>query len=422
MVNKIQKSLIIFFTNKRNLIVIFILLIHIFLRFYEFEKLNPFGWDQLNNSWLAKDVIVDNKYPLLGMVAKGNTGFYIGPAYYYYIVPFYFFTNLDPVASGIIAGVTSIFSFFVLYYIARKLFSYEVAIIALLIHTFSIYIITFDRTQWPVNFVAPISLIIFYTLYKVMQGNAKYLIPLSLALGFSFHSHFTAVFFPFYILLSMPFFKWNKQFLVYIPLSFFIFILWLIPNILSDILNKGNSSKNLTSYINTYYHGLHFTRVIQVSQDAFIEIEAIIQFKILKFFKFLLLPVFSFVYYFQKPSTDRLKLIYLFGIWFMVPWIVFSVYKGEISNYYFSVTRFLAIIAISYLLFFMFSLKYIFLKVVVVAMLLIYITFNIIAFKDYKNIGITHYKNITQEKIKKGESIHFMEGNPESYLYYIYTR
>lgn len=40
------------------------------------EVLNPFGWDQVDNAWAAQNMIVNHKFPLLGMVAKQNSGIY----------------------------------------------------------------------------------------------------------------------------------------------------------------------------------------------------------------------------------------------------------------------------------------------------------------------------------------------------------
>lgn len=411
-----------FFTDKKNIILLLIFLVFLFLRFYKFEELNPFGWDQVDNAWAAKNIIVDHNFPLVGMVAKGNSGFYIGPAYYYFISSVYYLTNLDPIASGIIAGITSIFSFIVLYVIAKKLFNFQVAVFALFINTLSIYSITFDRIQWPVNFIAPLSLIVFFALYKVMLGKEKYLILLAMSLGFFIHIHFTAIFFPICVLLSIPFISWNRNFIKYGLISLFLFVLWLFPNIIHDLNSKGNSSRNLSSYIGTYYHGFHITRVMQLANDAFIELEGILYFKIIKFAKFLILPFFFVIYFFQNKKNKSYKLLYLFAVWFIVPWFIFSVYNGEISNYYFSSTRFIGILALAYILFWVFSFKNTIVKLFVVFLILLYGYFNLLAFKDYRNENILQHKQTVMEKIKRGEVVPFTQGNPDSFLYYIYTR
>jgi len=90
----------------------------------------PFGWDQVDNAWAAKNLIVDHRIPLVGMVAKHNTGFFIGPVYYYLVAFFYWITNLNPIASQYIALTTSVFTFFVIFFITKKLFNFKVALVA----------------------------------------------------------------------------------------------------------------------------------------------------------------------------------------------------------------------------------------------------------------------------------------------------
>jgi len=203
------------FTNclrflKRHKVLVFVFIIflfELFLRFYQLDQRNPFGYDQTDNAWAAKDILINHNLPLVGMVAKGNSGIYIGPIYYYLISIFYYLTNLNPIASALFAGVTSIFTFWILFYFVKKLINTETAVIAVIINTFCLSAIMFDRVQWPVDFIPSISLIIFYLLYKVLIGDVKKLIWLALAIGFMFSIHFTAVFFPIIVLLSLPLFR-----------------------------------------------------------------------------------------------------------------------------------------------------------------------------------------------------------------------
>ena len=176
------------------------------------------------------------------MVAKGNSGIYIGPFYYYLISIIYFLTNLNPIASGIIAGLTSIFTFWVLYYITKKIFNTKVAIFAVFINTVLYLGISFDKVQWPVAFVPSFSLIIFYLLYKVLMGDVKKIIPLAIVAGLAFSVHFTAIFFPLIIILSLPLFPRTKQSLKYILISLPLFLVWLIPNFIYQIQQSSANS------------------------------------------------------------------------------------------------------------------------------------------------------------------------------------
>ena len=85
---KIKKYLKLLKNNKIILVISAIFLLNLFTRTYQLDIKNPFGYDQVDNAWAAMNIIVNHKFPLVGMVAKANSGVYVGPLYYY-IVSFF---------------------------------------------------------------------------------------------------------------------------------------------------------------------------------------------------------------------------------------------------------------------------------------------------------------------------------------------
>lgn len=413
--------------KKTQMLLMILFLFHLFLRFYQFQTRNPFGWDQVDNAWVAKDIIVDHKWPFLGMQAKQNSGFFIGPLYYYLVAGVYFFTRMDPVASGMIAGLTSIFTFGVFYLVIKKIFDEKVALITIFIHTFSLYIINLDRVQWPVNLMAPVSLIIFYLLYQIINGQEKYILWLAVALGFSFHLNFTSVIFPLMIIFALPFFPRTGKTLKYCLLGVPLFIIFLIPNFLAEMTSNNAHTRNMSNYLQTYYHGLHLQRLLQVAKDAFIEFEAIFIDGIavlakIKVVKYLFLPLFAGIFYLEKRNRKRLTLIYLTIVWIFIPWLVFSVYSGEISNYYFSLTRPVVIISLAYLTYWLWRRKLLLVRMLILSFWFYYAFANTQIFLKTQNRGLLFFKDKVEQIIKKGGVVKFQQGVPESYLYYFYAQ
>lgn len=401
-------------------IVLILFVVHLFFRFYDIENRNLFGFDQVDNAWAAKNIIVDNKFPLVGAPVKQNTGFYLGPAYYYLITPFYWLFNLDPIASGIFAGITSIFTFFTIFFIIKKLFSIDVALIAIFIHTVSLFIVNADRVQWNVNFITPISLIIFYCLYRVLNGGLKYILYLALALGFSFSIHFTAIFFIPIFLCTLPFFPKNIRVIKYVLFSIPLFLIWFIPTFISEVSSKAASSKSLISYLDTYYHGLHARRVLQLLPDAFIEFEQVLG-RMFKPLQYIVLPIFIFLYL-RPIGREKLILCYLVLLWIIIPWIAFSTYSGEISNYYFSVTRPIAIIALSFITWKLLQCRFLVLKLLVILFWVYYAIVSIVGFFVPAYRPLSYHRAQVEQAIKKGEVIEFSQFLPESFIYYVYKR
>lgn len=409
--------------GKYYLAVAFVIFIfEVFLRFYQIDIKNPFGYDQVDNAWAAKNIIVNHWYPLVGVVVKQNSGVHLGPVYYYMLTVFYWMLNLNPISSGVFAGFTSIFTFLSLFYIVKKLFSWEVALIAVFINTFSITEIISDRVQWNVGFLPAISLIIFYLLYKVTLGEPKKLIPLTIVIGFGLSIHFTVVFFLIILFLSLPFFPRTKETVKYFLISTPIFLIWLSPNIIYGFIHKSYNS-SAVSYFLANYHGFHLRRMIQLTGDAFIQFNHYFLLDKIFSLKFLLVPLFFAIYLYKSFSRNKLIFCYLVFLWFVVPWVIFTAYSGELSDYYFSINRFIALFIISYLIHSFWKLKIVFAKVIVVILLGAYGMYNFINFLPYKDtVNLHEVEKKAKKAIDEGRRIEFQEGVPETYLYYYYMR
>lgn len=401
-------------------ILLIIFVVHLFFRFYQLGNRNQFAWDQVDNAWVAKTILIDHKLPLVGPVVKQNTGFFLGPIYYYLITPFYWFFNLDPIASEVFAGITSIFTFFVVFFVTKKTFSFNVALIAVFIHTFSLFVIQQERVQWNVNFIESISLIIFFALYMVINRKVNYLILLGIALGFSFQVHFTSTFFPILILLTLPLFPKDKGIIKYGIISFLISLLFLAPSAANELISKGSSSRNMIQYIQAYYHGFHLTRVFQLLPDAFIEFEELLG-KMFKFLTYIILPLFMFLYL-RPIDKKRFALCYLMAIWIVVPWLVFSTYSGEISNYYFSLTRPIAILTLSFITWKFFQSRFVLIKYLIILFWFYYVATNVSGFFMPAYRPLSYYRLEVEKSIKEGKKIEFSQFLPESYIYYVYKR
>jgi len=407
---------------KKYILTSLLFILSLSLRAYGMENKYPFGWDQVNNAWAAKNIIINHEFPLVGMVVKQNTGFFIGPVYYYFVAIFYWVTNLNPVASEYVALTTSILTFFVIFFVAKRLFNYRIALIASFINSISFAAFSFDVVQWPVAFLPALSLLIFYFLYRLIRGEEKYLVLLSLATGLAFHIHFTAIFFPIIILLCLPFFPRNKKMLLYLLLFIPLFSIWFIPNLIYQFQNSSQLS-NLSGYLNDNYHGFHLKRFIQLTGDGLIQFDPYLYFNAIKSFKALIIPFFIFIFLRKKFSKERWVFSYMTLIFFLVPWLVFSTYKGEISDYYFCINRYVALLILSYLLSMaLFARKWM-VKIVVFGFLIYYSYLNVSTILYYNS------ENGLSEKIKKvsmdmvsGKKVGFQEGVPESYIYYYLMR
>lgn len=409
-------------TRKTTLILILLLAVHIFLRFYQLAERSHLGWDEIDAAWAAKRIIVDREIVLQGPVAKGNSGIYMGPLFFYSIAPFYALTNLHPIASPLYAGFMSIVSFFVLYMVTKKIFNPYVALIAVGINTFSLYIIASDRTQSAFTLIPIISYIIFCFLYLVtVKKELKYIVHLAISTGLAFHIDFTAVFFPLIIILSLPFFPRTKDTLNCMVFGFACFLILLLPTLMADKQSNSSISKSLTGYLQTYYHGLHIRRIFQLAHDAFISLEQILYFRFLRPLVFLIPPVFAATYYVHKPKRESLIFFYLIALWIGIPWLILSTYSGELTHYYFAISRNIFTAMLAFLVLYAYQRSSTVIKSGLVLLSIVYAAFNIQGFFKAPMGNLIGAENFVKAEIAAGRSIPFEDKEPVPYLYYVLT-
>ena len=105
-------------------------------------------------------------------------------------------------------------------------------------------------------------------------------------------------------------------------------------------------------------------------------------------------------------------------LWILVPWVVMTVYSGEISDYYFMSTLPIAIMSTAFLFSYV-SVARVGL-LVGICMLSIYATANIQKFWMTNSGELPRARLKAVSAVREGNPIEFNEGDPASYLYDLY--
>jgi 4-amino-4-deoxy-L-arabinose transferase-like glycosyltransferase len=381
------------------------------------ENKTLFAWDQTQNAWKMRQILVEHKFPREGMVAKASSGFYIGPAYYYLLAPFYWGFGRDPIAAPVFAGVVAVATFWVFYVTILQMFSKSVALWSAAFYTVSAHAILSDRTSWPVMFIPMVSMGIFYALYLVLQGSHRALILLAVLLGFSFHIHFTAVYYLLIVGCLLPVMLRRSFPKKYIFAAAGVFILFFIPQIIVGLTSSFSSGSNLLNYTSAYYHGFHLRRMAQLLPDAFIQYQKLLFFRVLRLGGVAILPLFLFLLGRTKHKAFG-SIAVLTMLWILVPWVVMTVYSGEISDYYFLSTLPIAVFSIGFLFSYVSITRVGF--VVGISVFSIYATANIQKFWIVNSGALPKARVEALKAVRIGSPIEFNEGDPASYLYDLY--
>ena len=161
---------------------------------------------------------------------------------------------------------------------------------------------------------------------------------------------------------------------------------------------------------------------MQIGGDAFIQFEKFLTFPFLYSLKFVLFPLFVLAYLFKSVTRGRLIFAYLVFLWFLIPWLVLSTYKGELTDYYFLSNAFIALFVLAYLINRVLEFKKGILVIPVYACLFLFALVNVKNFFEFSHpVGLSEPRNEVQKAIREGKKIEFTEGDPKSYLYYMYN-
>lgn len=174
---------------KRTYIILgIILLIGLFFRSYQIVERFEFAHDGDLYSWIVKDIIVDHHPRLIGQLTSAP-GIFIGPMFYYMLVPFYLLFKMDPIGAVvpmIILGVATIFSYF---FVLSKIFNTRVGLIGAFLHATLLSEIMFDRWVVPSTLSSIWAIWYLFTIIKISKGKYKFLPLLGILIGLIWHIH-----------------------------------------------------------------------------------------------------------------------------------------------------------------------------------------------------------------------------------------
>lgn len=337
------------------LMLLFIFIIAILIRFLYFPNNIYFGFDQARDAFAVKEILSNN----LKLIGPPTTfeGLNHGVLYYYLYAPFYWLGGGDPAFAAAFLRVVNASGLFLIFSLTTVLFNKYVGLISAFL-----YAVSFEQTQFALYFnhppLAVISILIMFfglALLIIQQKDFGLIIAL-LGLGLSIQFEFllTYLIVPFVIIL----FALRKL----IPpvgtriklLSFLTFFLTIMTFIIAEI-KYGFRSFNALSQL--LFNGSEKSLYKIISMYLF-EMGQAIKFNLTGPTEFKLLTGFVLLisYLVLLRSVVKKQIIFL-GIWFFSVIIIYFVsgggdIKADVIQYHPNVGVSLSlIILVSYLSF-----------------------------------------------------------------------
>ncbi|MEX2028249.1 MAG: glycosyltransferase family 39 protein [Candidatus Curtissbacteria bacterium] len=404
-----------------QLLIGVIILVALYLRFWHIDRVVPYTWDQGRDSWVVRDLLRGN-FPLRGP-RTGVGDFYLGPAYYYLLAPFYFISDLDPIGAQYFNIAANVVTLILLYWVTEKIFSRRTAFAALFLYAFSLHTISGSMIPWNVSLVPALTIAIIFCLYRVLSGNYKYLVAVAALAGFAFHIHFTAVFLPFVILpyLIIATFRGKTKFLKWSLVSLPFFVVWFVPTIVESLITYNDNYYRFVNFLKTFLMGFHARFMFYRLSDSLIQFAAVINFRAIEFIKYIIPLVFIVVAAVDKRPKVKINSL-LMATWFLVPLLGFTLYKGHVTDYYYLINLPVVIIILAYLIDKVFSLKMMVLNITMIIGLAVYFLVNTNRFWSKPDTGGLYRQKMDVGAVIDGrERIGYTEGDIKSYLYTIWV-
>ena len=219
------------------------------IRLYRLPEMAPFDFDQEYAANFAYRVL--NVYPIQ-LIGQGLSvqGLFMGPLYFYFLVPFYALFNLHPIGGTIGSIVLGIITIVTYFFVVKQVFGNVAGLIAAFLRASLFSYINTDWSVTPAFSSDLIALITWFCFYKYWQGQHKYLILLGLIFGMYTSMH--PILFPFYIVFLILFLikrQLPKKQTIF--LSLLTFLIPLSPLLIFEYLHNFLEVKLLFSFFSS---------------------------------------------------------------------------------------------------------------------------------------------------------------------------
>ncbi len=165
-----------------------------YLRLFKISGYMTFLGDEGRDVLVVMHMIVNHKFTLLGPTASVG-GFFLGPIYYYFMLPFLWAWNLNPVGPAIMVALFGIATVYLVFKVGKEFISPTAGLIAASLYALSPLVIAYSRSSWNPNLVPFFSLLLIHLLWlAVEKKRTSMLVWAGVVLGIGLQLHYLFIF------------------------------------------------------------------------------------------------------------------------------------------------------------------------------------------------------------------------------------
>ena len=339
--------------NWEKVLLILIIAVGAYLRLWRISEYMTFLGDEGRDVLIVRKMITEGDITFLGPTASVG-GFFLGPIYYYFMTPFLWLWNFNPVGPAIMVALFGIATIYLVYKTGSEFFNRNTGLFAASLYALSPLVIAHSRSSWNPNIVPFFSLLLIYSLWKgVILKNKSWFVITGICLGVGLQLHYLFIFLiPVviaYLLLYQRGIAYWKNYLF----TLFGIIIPLFPFLAFEIKNKLPNTNTIIRFI--FEEGdvaFTFGNAIHILSDVIFRLFARLVFffpppeqllnfpskTILWWKTAVIISIFaSVVILIRQIYLKKDKAHVLLIIWFIFGAGLFAFYQRSIFDYYFGI-------------------------------------------------------------------------------------
>lgn len=327
-----------FLETKSLVILVIVVLIAIFLRSYQAMERFEFAHDGDLYSWIVRDIVVNKHLRLIGQETS-TQGIFIGPAFYYLLIPFFLLTGMDPVGVlvlPLLVGTLGVISF---YWVFKNLFDVSSGLLAAFLQAVLLSRVSLDRWVVPTITTSLWEIWFLYTVLMLGRGNLKVFPLLGLLAGLIWHINFSLA--P--ILITVPIALILSKKLPSVGdlvKASIAFIIPSVPLFLFELRYDFSQTRNLFFSLGNNQGGeIGISKFIQVIDQISGNVVSLFFYPSRELFlppKLIFLFVIFLGIFWAKRSVFKKQTLLILSVWTLSVIFFFTLSSKLISEYYFS--------------------------------------------------------------------------------------
>jgi len=237
--------------RKHLFLLVAVLTVALFLRFYRLEALTEFLGDQGRTGMVIYEAWQHKQLPLVGPPVL--TGQLLGPFYYYLIGPAFILGKFNPLIPAGTVALFGVVSVYLLYWLISRLTNAAIGITVAGLYAVAPSIVTAERTLWEPNLIVPFVLLFLIAIYQIVEKRCfQYFSLIGLSVGILVQLHYPNLLlialsglFGVYIFFTKKKKESYGKICIWIIAGLVIFILTLFPFLYYEALHQWKDFREL---------------------------------------------------------------------------------------------------------------------------------------------------------------------------------